>query len=181
MPLPDPSQRRYLTPRQRIAAGVATVCCGIAAVTVSIYEGTIFKAYPDPVLGWKAPTACTGHMDPNMDRNARFTADECRELLETDLRDHYNGIAKSSCIGDVPMPDHQLAAWLSLSFNIGVANFCRSSIPAKLKAGDAIAACDTIRQFRFVGGKDCALAMHNCRGIVRRREAEWKLCVGDVT
>lgn len=171
-------QPRYLTPRQRLAAGIITICCGIAVPVISLYEGRVLRAYPDPVLGWKAPTACVGHMDPNMDREARFTNAECDELLKADLKGTYNVLARSSCIGDVPMPDYELAAFLSLGFNVGPEAVCRSSIAAKLKAGKHAEACATISQFRFVGGKDCALPQNGCRGIVRRREAERQLCEG---
>ncbi len=167
--------RRYLTPRQRIAAGVVTVCCGIAVPVVTYFEGRVNTAYADPVLGWKVPTACVGSTK-GIKRGDSFTDAECDELLKTDLHETYTGLLK--CIGDVPMPDHELAAFLSFSFNVGPGAFCKGSFPAKLNAGDHASACALLTQYRFVAGKDCAVAANKCSGIVRRRTAERNLCEG---
>lgn len=171
---------RNLTPRQRIAAGVVAVCCGLAAPVVTLWEGRILRSYPDPVLGWRVPTACVGSTR-DIKPDQTFTEAECDELLKADLRDTYDGMLK--CIGDVPLPDHELAAYLSLAFNVGPSRFCQSSIPGKLKSNDHAAACATISLYRFVGGKDCALPEFSrvCGGIVRRRAAERALCEGSTS
>lgn len=178
--MPPPADR-YLTPRQRIAAGAVTVCCGIAAVGIKLHEGYSNKVYPDVVLKWKAPTICTGHVDTNLVPGTVYTDDQCDQLLIEDVRRKtYDGILP--CIGDVPMPDHELAAYLSLAFNIGPGAFCKSSIPAKLKVGDHPAACKTILLYRFVGGHDCGSPewARQCGGIVKRRSAEYALCATGV-
>lgn len=164
-----------MTPRQRIAAGVVAACCAIAAPVISRHEGTVLKTYPDPVLGWKVPTACTGHTGTDIAPGDTFTQAECDQLLTADLRGTYDGML--ACIGDVNVTDNELAALISLAFNVGPGAFCKGSFATKLKAGDHAAACETIKAYRFVGGKDCALPINNCRGIVRRREAEYSLCM----
>lgn len=176
MPIAD--NLRNLTPRQRIAAGAASAVIAMAGVVTSVYEGTIFKTYPDPVLGWKVPTACTGHTGPELRAGQTFTAEQCDEMQGADLRKTYDGMLL--CVGDVPMPDRELEAYLSFAFNVGAGAFCKSTIPAKLKRGDHAAACATLSQYRFVGGKDCALPQfeHVCGGVVRRRAAERALCEG---
>lgn len=168
--------QRNLTPKQRVAAGLVAACCAIGAPLIATHEGRVNTVYPDVVLKWAAPTVCTGHMDPTLQKGQTFTDVECDQMLAADLTKYYDGMAKDSCIGNVPVSDNELAAMLSLSFNVGTTAFCQSSIPGKLKRGDHSAACATIIDFRFVGGKDCAISANNCRGIVRRREAERKLC-----
>lgn len=170
-----------MTPRQRMAAGMVALCCGIAAPVVTTFEGTVLKSYPDPVLGWKVPTACTGHTGDDVSKGQHFSQAECDQMLHADLRGTYDGIV--ACVGDVPMPDNELAAYLSFAFNVGSGSFCKSSIPIKLKANDHAAACATISLYRFVDGKDCALPQfaHQCGGVVRRRAAERSLCEGRTT
>ena len=175
MALPDP---RNLTPRQRLAAGIAGAVVAVAGVFTGVQEGTIFHSYPDPVLGWGKATACTGHTGPEIHPGQTFTAEDCASMQAADLKTTYLGILP--CIGDVPMPDRELEAWLSFAFNVGPAAFCKSSIPAKLKAGDHAGACATLSLYRFVGGRDCAMPQyqHVCGGVVRRRAAERSLCEG---
>ena len=167
-----------LTPRQRIAAGSAAAVITLAGAVTSVFEGTVYRTYPDPVLGWKVPTACTGHTGPELHAGQRFTQAQCDEMQSADLRKTYDGIL--SCVGDIPMPDRELTAWLSFAFNVGPAAFCKSSIPAKLKAGDHAGACATLSLYRFVGGHDCALPEyeHVCGGVVTRRGAERSICEG---
>lgn len=169
-----------LTPRQRTQiAGAVLACCTLAGVKLTHpSEGTVLHAYPDAVLGWRAPTACTGHMDPDLPRTATFSQAECDQMLHADLRKTYDAIAVPSCIGDVPLSDNELAAYLDLAFNVGPDTFCKGSFKTKLKAGDHAGSCDLIAQYRFVGGKDCAIAINNCGGIIRRRAAERALCMG---
>lgn len=169
---------RNLTPRQRLATGAGAAVLAIAGVFTGTREGTILHSYPDPVLGWGKGTDCTGHTGPEVRPGQTFTAIECAELLTADLRKTYDGLLP--CIGDVPMPDRELEAWLSFAFNVGPAAFCKSSIPAKLKASNHAGACATLSAYRFVGTKDCALPQYvrTCGGIVRRRAAERSLCEG---
>lgn len=165
-----------MTPRQRIVAGVVAVCCAVAGATLAPFEGRVKHWYPDPVLGWNVPTVCDGHTGGVVDRSKQFSDADCDQLRNADLRNTYDGMLP--CIGDIPMPDNELEAYLSFAFNVGPTAFCKSSIPAKLKAGNHAAACATLSEYRFVGGKDCAVYVHVCGGEVRRREAERSLCEG---
>lgn len=172
MVLPDP---RNMTPRQRIAAGVAAACIALAGVGIKVSEGYSNTVYPDVVLKWNAPTICTGHVDKTLKPGTVYTDEQCETILTQDVREKtYDAILP--CIGDVPMSDNELAAFLRLAFNIGPTNFCKSSIPVKLKAGNHAAACATISLYRFVGAKDCAIRSNNCIGIVTRRASERQLC-----
>lgn len=169
---------RNMTPRQRIAAGCAGACVAIAGVVVQPFEGRRLAAYPDVVYGWKLATICDGHTGADVRPDSRFTPAECDQLRTADLQKTYEGLLK--CIGDVPMPDHELAAYLSVAYNVGPQKFCSYSFKTKLAAGDHAAACALISQLRFANGHDCASPewSRTCGGIVRRRTAERSMCEG---
>ena len=62
-------------------------------------------------------------------------------------------------------------------FNLGGANFCRSTLVRRLNSGDHKGACDEILRWIYVDGKDCRITASNCYGIVRRRNEEHNLCL----
>lgn len=74
---------------------------------------------------------------------------------------------------------HEYDAFVDLAYNVGPAAVCRSSIPAKLAAGDYEAACRTILDFRKVQGRDCSLPENHrfCGGVWTRRQAMTRLCL----
>ena len=71
----------------------------------------------------------------------------------------------------VEMYQYEFNAYVSLTYNIGEGAFCRSSIPAKLKAHQYEAACQTILQFDKFHGKPL-------RGLTIRRQDEYQQCIG---
>jgi lysozyme len=69
------------------------------------------------------------------------------------------------------MSDNQLAAYTSLAFNLGIRAFCNSSVARYHNAVKSAAeTCARIKLFVYAGGKVL-------RGLVTRREAEYKLCM----
>lgn len=175
MQAPDQSPSRA----KRLAIAAAA-CCALAAPLVTQFEGRVTRTYPDVVYGWKVPTACDGHTGPELRAGQTFTNAECEAMLHQDLTKEFDGLAE--CM-PLDAPSNELAAYLSLAHNIGAGAVCRSSIPRKVKAGQHAAACATISEFRFVGGRDCALPefARVCGGIIRRRAAERSLCEGLLT
>lgn len=164
--------------RARSAGAIAALCCA-AGVFLAPREGRVLHTYPDAVYGWKLPTACDGHTGPELRAGQTFTAAECDEMRTADLRKTYDELAP--CFGDEPLSDNEIEAYLSLGFNAGAHAVCSSSIPRKVRAGQHAAACDTIAQFVYAGGRDCRIASSNCSGIVRRRAAERALCLGSAS
>lgn len=72
----------------------------------------------------------------------------------------------------VPMHQNEFDAFTSLAYNIGEGAFCGSTISKRLKAGDYYGACKGILAWDKQAGKVL-------RGLTNRRQAEFKLCVGD--
>jgi len=90
----------------------------------------------------------------------------------------------------VPLYQHEYDAYVKLTYNIGAANFCSSSIPKKLNAGQYDAACETILDFvcgpatlatRALPGQKCfslKKPMRVIKGLQNRRQEEYQLCRG---
>lgn len=156
------------------SAGVVAVVCAAAGVFLAPREGRVLQTYPDAVYGWKRPTACDGHTGPELRPGQTFTPAECDEMRNADLRKTYTQLAP--CFGVAPMSDHEIEAYLSLAYNAGAGAVCRSTIPAKVKAGRHDEACAAITSFVYVGSRDCRDPMNRCVGVVRRRAAERALC-----
>lgn len=93
------------------------------------------------------------------------------KALERALRDvqKFEGAIKD-CV-KVPLYQHEYDAYISLSYNIGSSAFCNSTLVRKLNAGDYEGACAEIRRWVMFQGKPL-------QGLVNRREAEYKKCIG---
>lgn len=80
------------------------------------------------------------------------------------------------CIGDVPLYQYEFDAYVSVAYNIGDGAFCKSSMVRYLKMTppNYAAACRMIRAYNKAGGRVV-------QGLVNRREAEYKQCIGEVT
>lgn len=152
----------------RTKAGAAAAVIALAVACLAPFEGRVLHTYPDPVYGWKVPTACDGHTGPELSPGQRFTPAECDEMRAADLEKTWDGLAP--CLGNVVLSNNEAAAYLSLAYNVGPRAVCASSIPRKLRAGQRIAACNTIPEFNRAGGQVLL-------GLVRRRAAEQALCL----
>ena len=75
-----------------------------------------------------------------------------------------------SCI-TAPVYQHEFAAYVSLTYNIGVKAFCNSSVAKRANAGDYQGACDAILMWNKAGGKVL-------RGLENRRKEEKRICEG---
>lgn len=142
---------------------------GFAALMVSFvgaWEGLRLTSYPDVVGVW---TACYGETK-DIRPGQRFSKAECDETLIESLKTHENGMLR--CLTR-PLPQDVQAAFLSLTYNIGVGAFCRSTAARLANAGDLKGACEAIKRFNKAGGVVW-------RGLTNRRAAEHKLCLKGV-
>jgi lysozyme len=81
------------------------------------------------------------------------------------------------CFGNAELFQHEWDAYVDLSYNVGPAAVCRSSIVRKVQAGQYEAACNTILDFRRAAGKDCSVRSNGCYGVWLRRQASAKQCL----
>ncbi|MCL4712152.1 MAG: lysozyme [Pseudorhodoplanes sp.] len=141
----------------------AKFAAAVVAV-VGAHEGLQLAAYRDPI---GIPTICYGETK-HVRMGMTATRAECDALLVRSLIEHEDGML--TCLTST-VPEGAHMAFLSLTYNIGVGNFCRSTLVRKANAGDLHGACDEILKWNKAGGIVW-------RGLVRRREEERKICIG---
>ena len=78
--------------------------------------------------------------------------------------------AIKSCV-TVPLAQNEYDAYVQLSYNIGGAAFCGSTLVRKLNALDYRGACEEILRWNKFKGREL-------RGLTNRRQAEYQLCIG---
>lgn len=136
-----------------------------ALVGIATHEGYRGEAYKDAVgvttIGY-GETAGVKMGDKTTPERALV------QLLESTEK-HADAIRQ--CI-HVPLYQHEFDAYISLAYNIGTGAFCRSTLVKKLNAKDYAGACEEIRRWNKAGGKVLP-------GLVKRREAEYKMCKGE--
>lgn len=79
--------------------------------------------------------------------------------------------AVKQCV-HVPLHQFEYDAYISLSYNIGAANFCGSTLVKKLNAGDYAGACKEILRWDKFKGQPL-------RGLTIRRQGEYRRCIGE--
>lgn len=130
---------------------------------VKEFEGLSLKAYFCPANVLTIGYGSTGpHVKPGM----VITEAEAETLLRKDLARFEAGV--NIAIAGVPTSDNELSAMISLSFNIGLAGFQRSTVLKRHNLGNRLGAANAFLMWNKAGGKVL-------KGLVRRREAERKL------
>lgn len=149
--------------RKAVAGAAAGAMLLIATPFVSDFEGLRTKAYRDAV---GIPTICYGETE-GVKMGDTQTVESCGIMLKARLE--MFGIAVDYII-EPPMSPSTHAAFTSLTYNIGIGAFQKSSVAKLYNAGKKREACDFMLKYNRAGGKVLA-------GLTRRREAERKLCL----
>lgn len=147
--------------RRSVAKGAGAIALAFAIVSVA--EGLVTSTYPD-VGG--VPTYCYGETK-GAEWGKTYTKEQCDEKLSARLVEFNDGV--NSCVF-VELPDTRRAALVSLSYNIGIAAFCKSTVVRKLNAGDVQGGCDAMLMWNKVKGVVW-------RGLTNRRQKERALCL----
>lgn len=134
----------------------------LALPVVIAAEGLRQRVYLDPI---NIPTYCVGETT-NPDWNRTYSKAECYALLEGRLAEFERGVR--SCV-TAPLTPSQMAASISLAYNIGTRAYCKSSIARKFNEGDPAGACDAFLLYNRAGGIVW-------RGLTKRRQVERDLC-----
>ena len=160
-------------PKPNLRKPVAALAVTAAlAAGVSQHEGFREKSYmptPDdrPTIGY----GTTFHPDGRpVQMGEKISKDRAIVYLHNDLNKFANAVKRCA---PVPMHDYEFGAFVSLTYNIGEANFCKSTLVKKLKAFDYEGACYEILKWDKQAGRVL-------RGLTNRRQEEYKICMGDV-
>lgn len=156
--------------RKRTVAGGVIVAAALAAVpTVRTFEGQVLQPYYDVVgkLTW-----CSGETEGIPKES--YTPQECDDMLAARLVEFSQAIDK--CLPD-DTPFQARVAFVSASYNIGVAGFCGSSMSRRALAGNMRGACDALLMWDKgrVNG-----VLRVIRGLTIRRKKERELCLTGV-
>jgi lysozyme len=149
------------------------VVSALAVAGIAGYEGYSSRAYVDSVGVQTVGFGSTRHPDGTpVKEGDTVTPQRAVVMLAKDADRIWREAA--ACIGDVPLYQHEVDAYASLAYNIGSDAFCRSSIVKKLKQTppDYEGACREILRWNRAGGQVLP-------GLVKRREAEYRLCKGE--
>lgn len=121
------------------------------------------------------PTACDGLTDrQKIKLGVSFTEAQCALMLEEALVRHAEGMLKCSPGFDPKAHPYQTVGLVSLTYNIGIGGYCRSSIRRNVVAGNLLEACDRILLYnkgRIRG------VLQPVRGLTLRRERERQYCL----
>jgi lysozyme len=130
------------------------------------WEGCKLKAYKDVAGIWTVGyglTSRAGFIEVGPD--TVLTQEEADWYLEQVINDFASKIAPMIT---APINENQFAAFVSLSYNIGVGAFQKSSALRRFNAGQIMEVPAAMRMWKKAGGKVV-------QGLVNRREAEVKL------
>lgn len=141
----------------------------LAVALVGSWEGLRLTAYRD-VVG--IPTVCYGETR-GVRLGDRYRKADCDRMLLSSLKRHEAGMRRCLKRPDA-IPAKSYVAFVSLTYNIGVGAFCRSTARRRLNRGDVRGACEAATWFNRAGGR-------RLRGLVNRRKAEHRLCLEGLT
>ena len=143
----------------------------ICLTCVAGYEGYSGKMYHDSV---GVETICYGQTAADgADFSKVYSKAECMDMLGKDLPKYDAPLQKclQRTVYDT-LPPHRHAALVSLSYNVGGAAVCRSSVVRDLNMGNWSKACDDFLLFNRAGGRVLS-------GLTARRQSERQLCLMD--
>lgn len=152
-------------PSKGLIAGTLISGAAIALATPLIqkWEGRSLDPYQDIVKVW---TVCDGETRVQM---RRYTHAECDAMTAKAIQGDF-GPKVLTCTPGLRDRPNQLAAAISLSYNIGSANYCRSTVARRFNAGNWRGGCDAFRMWNMAGGLFV-------RGLANRREDERAVCL----
>lgn len=136
----------------------------VAVAAICGFEGYREYAYKD-VAG--VPTIGYG-TTKGVKIGDKTTRQEAKAFLVRDT----SGMAKQmQTLIKVPLYQHEWDSLLSFTYNVGIGNFRSSTLLKKLNQGDYAGACAQLKRWTYAGGR-------KVKGLVNRREAEYRMCMG---
>jgi lysozyme len=145
----------------------------VGLIGIASFEGYRGTAYLDAVGVPTVGFGTTLHLDGTPVR-----AGDTLSVERAMVRLHQDADAMQRemrrCLGDVPLYPHEWDAFVSLTYNIGATRFCKSTLAGKLREvpPDYAGACSEITRWNRAGGQVL-------KGLVNRRAAEYRRCVGE--
>lgn len=136
---------------------------------VAPFEGLRTEAYLDRIARPPVWTVCFGETR-GVQRGDSYTPEECRQQLLAALLEYQAGL--HACLPSLDeLPETRQVALVSWTYNVGIGAACGSTLVRKANRGEWPFACDELLRWNRAGGREVL-------GLTRRRQAEWRLCMG---
>lgn len=152
--------------RGKLIAMIGAAAAAILVPMVARWEGKSNDPYRD-IVG--VMTVCFGETRVAM---RRYSDAECNTMLSDGLSDFAAPVLRRN--PTLRGHPYQLAAAVSLSYNIGSSAYARSSVARHFSAGRWRQGCDSFLAWNKAGGRVVS-------GLARRREAERQICLKGLT
>ncbi len=152
--------------------GAAAAFLAVAIPLVAEWEGKRNHAYLDIV---SVPTICFGHTK-DVQIGDYMTDAQCEALLRAEMLEYRHGLHgyfTDETKRNRLTPERD-AAYVSLAYNAGIRGAGKSTATRRLNAGNIAGGCSALTWWNKAGGRVV-------RGLVRRRAAEYQLCMIGVT
>jgi lysozyme len=173
----ESSATRRVAAVARVGSGAVIAIC---VAFTPMWEGMDSVARVDAIGTGHPVTYCYGQTDEfgKVQAGARFTKAECdAKLRESFEKTYYPGV--HACV-KVSLPVKTEAALVDAGFNAGVAAVCRSSILAKMNAGDLVGGCNAFAGWRVTASGKVYAGLIKRRGPGDWRKSEKQLCLEGV-
>lgn len=152
------------TQKAGAGVGVLAIAGAIAFPHLAKWEGLETKPYVD-IVGVK--TVCYGETRVAM---RPYTPAECRAMAINALQRDFGPIVLRCTPVLAGQKPEILASALLLTYNIGGAAYCRSTVARRFNAGQFRQGCDAYLMWDRAGGQQV-------RGLTNRRKDERKMCL----
>lgn len=149
----------------KVVAWATAGAVAIATPFIAGWEGKRNDPYRDIVGVW---TVCYGETRVNM---RRYSDAECMEMLHEAVKGYAEPVARLS--PGIEKSPKIWASHTSLSYNIGLGSYAKSSVRRLFAAKRYVESCKAIGRYVYAGGKIV-------KGLVRRRQDEVSLCLSGV-
>lgn len=148
--------------KRTLAGTIGATAATALIATVATWEGKNNDPYFDIV---HVQTVCYGETNVAMHH---YTDAQCSDMLADSLVKYADPVlARTPELQGHP---YQLAAAISLTYNIGAASYAHSTVARRFDAGNWRSACDAFLMWSKAGGRTVP-------GLLNRRKAERALCL----
>lgn len=136
----------------------------LATDLIKQFEGLSLSAYQDSGKVWTIGYGSTQGVSPGN----QITFEEAELLLSDEVERVSDGVIN---LVKVPLTSHEHAALISFAYNVGLGNLQRSTLLHLLNEGHKAEAANELHKWVYCNEKKLP-------GLVRRREAEYRLFLG---
>lgn len=157
--------------KRTLVAAAASAAALASIIGWEQYSGTAYMPTPQdrPTLGFGSTTRADGRPVRPGDKT-----DPVRAVQKAAADADATARAIGACIGPVPLYQREWDAYVSLAYNIGPQAFCSSTLVRLLHQTppDYTGACKQVLRWDKQAGRTLA-------GLTRRRQAEYRQCMGE--